>query len=1005
MTYSLATVRILPHAQRTPIAKDTRDMLMAQTAGAWTLADLDRLPDDGHRYELVDGDLFVTPAPSPAHEELVYQLRAILDPYAREQKVGRVYASNAAIRTGGSALLPDLLVRQPLRRPPGTWDEMPLPCLVVEILSPTTRRRDHEYKRAFYLRIGVAQYWIVDDEERTICVITPNADDVVVDRELTWRPANASAALVIDVERYFREALGQMFKNDLPVVLRKIGGSTFLSWTGPQLKSHLVLLPPTSVSKRFESIVGPMNRTGVSYSRCIEDIAMGEIGLPDIQRPFVWKNAKVRDLFDSMYRGYPVGYFLFWENQVGAKTKQIGVQNHQKVPNLLIVDGQQRLTSLYAVLKGIAVVRENYESEKIEIAFRPTDGKFEVCDAAIRKDPEYIPDISALFAPGASQYKSIGTYLEKLEAYRLKSQRQFSFDEKKTCEDSSQRLFSLIGFPFTSLQLSANIDEEQVAEVFVRINSEGKKLNESDFILTLMSVFWEEGRKELEDFCRAARRPASGGVSPFNHFLDPSPDQLLRVAIGLAFRRARLKSAYSLLRGKDMATEQFSETRRDEQFESLKNAQSHVLNLTYWHDFLGILRQSGFTGANLISSETTVYYAYIVYLIARVDLKVGANTLAQVIGRWYFMTSITLRYISSSETQMERDLAALRNAKDSSDFLSWVEREMEAELTKDFWSVTFPTRLVTSSAATPLLFAYHASLNLFDARVLFSKKRTRDVLDPSISAPKSAAERHHLFPKNYLAGLGINTIQKTNEIANYALVEWNDNIAISDTPPSEYLPKYWNRLRPKERADQAYWHALPDGWESMEYEAFLDARRRGIAKVIADGYRRLTHGETIHAADDSFESRISRGEGPHTEFKSTLRTNLQTGSTDFKMEHAVLKTLAAFLNSSGGTIFVGINDAGEAVGLEPDKFTNEDKMALHLDNLIKDRLGGSVFACLKPWFVDIGGKRVLAVECKASTRPVFLKNGAVEEFYIRAGASSPALPASHTHEYIAERFK
>ena len=183
-------------------------MLMVQTAGAWTLADLDRLPDDGNKYELVDGELFVTPAPAPRHEELIYALRTILEPYVREQQLGRVYGDNAAIRTTESELLPDLMVRLALSTPPDTWAEMPIPVLVIEVLSPTTRRRDHEYKRAFYLRNGVAEYWIVDGEERTIRVITPNADDVVADREFTWRPANASAALVIDVERYFRDALG-----------------------------------------------------------------------------------------------------------------------------------------------------------------------------------------------------------------------------------------------------------------------------------------------------------------------------------------------------------------------------------------------------------------------------------------------------------------------------------------------------------------------------------------------------------------------------------------------------------------------------------------------------------------------------------------------------------------------------------------------------------------------------------------------------------------------------
>lgn len=130
----------------------------------------------------------------------------------------------------------------------------------------------------------------------------------------------------------------------------------------------------------------------------IKFVTLGEIGLPDIQRPFVWKNRKVRDLFDSMYKGYPVGYLLFWQNGLAADTRTIGTDVKQKPPRLVIVDGQQRLTSLYAVIKGIPVVRENYETEKISIAFNPLEEKFEVADAAIRRDKSYIPDISTLWA-------------------------------------------------------------------------------------------------------------------------------------------------------------------------------------------------------------------------------------------------------------------------------------------------------------------------------------------------------------------------------------------------------------------------------------------------------------------------------------------------------------------------------------------------------------------------------------------------------------------------------
>ncbi|MEO7362765.1 MAG: Uma2 family endonuclease [Gemmatimonadaceae bacterium] len=181
---------------------------MAQAAGAWTLADLDRLPDDGNRYELIAGELFVTPAPSPAHEVLATVLKELLDPYVRQERLGRAFLGKSVIQTEGSQVEPDLMVRQTPKILPEKWPEMPLPILVVEVLSAITRRRDHVEKRAFYLRNGVAEYWIVNRWDRTVDVVTPNADDVVVDTQLTWHPNGASSALDIDVAEYFRSVLG-----------------------------------------------------------------------------------------------------------------------------------------------------------------------------------------------------------------------------------------------------------------------------------------------------------------------------------------------------------------------------------------------------------------------------------------------------------------------------------------------------------------------------------------------------------------------------------------------------------------------------------------------------------------------------------------------------------------------------------------------------------------------------------------------------------------------------
>ena len=318
--------------------------------------------------------------------------------------------------------------------------------------------------------------------------------------------------------------------------------------------------------------------TKVDYdlNSLVKFISLGEIGLPDIQRPFVWKNAKVRDLFDSMYRGYPVGYLLFWQNALAESVRIIGVETKQKPPRLVIVDGQQRLTSLYAVVKNIPVLRENFESEQIHISFNPLEERFEVADAAIRRDKSFIPSISLLWNDNTDFFEVVENYLEGLS-----SSREVTVEESKAIKKSISKLQELISFPFTALELASDIDEEAVSDVFVRINSKGTPLNQADFILTLMSVFWDDGRAALEQFCRESRMPSKSDASPFNHFIEPSPDQLLRVGVGVAFKRARLKYVYSILRGKDLETEKFSDERREQQFELLKDAQQRSLNLQY----------------------------------------------------------------------------------------------------------------------------------------------------------------------------------------------------------------------------------------------------------------------------------------------------------------------------------------------------------------------------------------------------------------------------------------
>jgi uncharacterized protein DUF262 len=374
--------------------------------------------------------------------------------------------------------------------------------------------------------------------------------------------------------------------------------------------------------------------TTYSTHGLIESIKRGAVALPDIQRPFVWPASKVRDLLDSMYKGFPVGYLLFWETGADPGARQIDVGDKQAVPALLIVDGQQRLTSLYAVMTGSKIVRQDYTEGRIRIAFRPTDATFAVADAAIEKDPEFIADVSELWVSG--NYR----VAERAFLARLSAKRDLDQAERDRLSEALDRVRDLSDYPFKAVELGSTVDEEQVAEVFVRINSEGVTLSQADFILSLMSVFWDKGRLELEDFSRACKLPSLSGASPFNWYLQPTPAQLLRVSVALGFRRAVLKQVYTLLRGKDVDTGRADPVRRDEQFARLQDAHDKALDLTHWHEFLQCLERAGFRGSKMISSDNAVLFSYALWLIGRVDYRVPLDRLREVIARWFFLWRI-----------------------------------------------------------------------------------------------------------------------------------------------------------------------------------------------------------------------------------------------------------------------------------------------------------------------------------------------------------------------------
>lgn len=750
--------------------------------------------------------------------------------------------------------------------------------------------------------------------------------------------------------------------------------------------------------------------TGYSLMQLIEDIKSGRVALPDIQRPFVWSSAKTRDLFDSMYRGYPIGTLMFWETGADVGTRQIGMETTERAAQLLIVDGQQRLTSLFAVLTGRPVLTKSYEEKRIRIGFRPEDELFEVTDAAIERDPHFIPDITALWADG---YRTTARrFITRLREGREED--PLTEEEEDELEDRINRVHDLRDFPFQVVELGESADEEQVAEIFVRINSEGVKLNQADFILTLMSVHWEKGRKQLEAFSRAAVDPNLKGPTPKNPYLDPGPDQMLRVSVAVAFRRARLQHVYSILRGKQLDTGMVSPERRDSQFLRLAEAQEKVLDLTNWFEFLKCLGAAGFRSRKMITSDNALLFSYALWLIGRVDFGLDLNSLRPVIARWFFMAHTTGRYTSSPESQLESDLGRIADLDDGDGaaFIAELDRIVSANFTNDYWEITLPNKLDTSSPRSPALFAYLASLSLLDAEVLFSGVRIRELLDPGVHAPRSV-ERHHLFPKKHLANLGVTGTRQVNAIANMAFLDWSENGQISDSPPPEYWPVMRDRLPEDRLRRQVHLHALPIGWEQLDYPAFLVRRRQLIARVVREGFSTLWAGKSTHH-EATTEDIIEAGESQTIEFKSTARWNLHTEQTDPKLEHVIVKAVCGFLNAEGGSLLIGVDDDGNVLGIEQDLATlgskaNQDGYELFLRQRLDNGLSTPTAVTVRIRFPVVDGTPICLVAVAAAGRPVFAKpakgsgaDGA--EFWVRTGNATKQLHGDDMVRYQEEHW-
>lgn len=573
----------------------------------------------------------------------------------------------------------------------------------------------------------------------------------------------------------------------------------------------------------------------------------GEIAIPEIQRPFVWDASKVRDLMDSLYQGYPIGYLIAWRNP-NVKLKDGTTSEGKKV----LIDGQQRVTALTAAILGQYIIDQDYRRRKIRIAFQPDEERFEVTNPAIEKDRRWIANIAALVNGEVGLIRSVKEYCEKNP----------DVDPDKI-ETTITNLMQIAKKQIGLIELASELDIETVTEVFIRINSKGVVLSQADFAMSKIASNETYGgsilRKAIDYFCHLAVAPEfyptivdvdkdfvetdyfqkmSWLKDEKEDLYDPDYTDLLRVAFVPQFNRGKFADLVSLLSGRNFETKQFEEDIARESFEKLKAGIFDAINETHFKRFLMVIRSAGFLHSGMIRSQNALNFAYIVYLKLR-SKGVPAHDIETYVRRWYVMSVLTGRYSSSPESNMDYDIRQMAD-RPFGEFLQAVEG---AELSEAFWEAGLVQNLNSSVSSSPYLNVYWAAQIKVNDKGFLS----RDISVNDLVSHKG--DIHHIFPRDYLKKNGFKRGQY-NQIANYVYMQSEINIKVGNKSPSTYFDEliqqcngnglvYGAICEMDALRENLAMNCIPESIFAMtleNYEEFLRERRLLMARKMRDYY-------------------------------------------------------------------------------------------------------------------------------------------------------------------------
>jgi hypothetical protein len=727
-----------------------------------------------------------------------------------------------------------------------------------------------------------------------------------------------------------------------------------------------------------------MQKIDTDVGKLVSMIEDGELQLPEMQRRHVWPATRVRDLLDSLYRGYPSGAILVWETDLEMPSRELAV-DQERSPfkgHKLLLDGQQRLTSLTAVLRGTPVTVRNRKKgidilfnlahpegllEVIEVNDDTTDSEgdgnesddqgnsqnlqqrlnqrtFVVENSALSSDPRWV-SVSDVFTGRKTDAQILRPLVNSLD--------------DPLFEKYSKRLQSLRKireYPYVMHVLDKSLSYEEVAEIFVRVNSLGMKLRGSDLALAQITSRWQNSLSLFEEFqneCEEGGFNADLGV-------------LVRALVVFATGQSRFKTVGTI------------------PVEKLKQGWTRAKEgLRFAINFLHT--NARIENETLLSSP--LFLISVAYYGSRkqFSLAPGEETSLR---KWLYIANARGHYSASSETVLDSDLSIIR---EDGDLISALEHQLGRLRVE-------PADFVGRGKQSALFAMAYLALKARGA------KDWRSQLELSLAHQGDhSIEYHHIFPRRALKKAGYDS-GETNEIANMAFIAGGTNRSLSATPASQYLAEVLQK-QGKEALESHCIPIDPALWELDGYRRFLEFRRAALAQAINEFINLSGQGHEIDVA-----AIVADGETDVVEFKSSARWDYKANSQNKSLENVIVKTIAGLLNGKGGTLLIGVDDEGEIVGLEQDYQTlstrpDRDGYQQFLVNLLSSSLGKDVSASLSISVQSVNGRDVCAIQVPKSGKGVYVRDGQQTRFFLRTGNTTQELNTKETVDYIAKHWQ